>query len=84
MTIALASGWYVGYAIGIVVILLAVALLLAVITLGRRIAGQAASITTALDGAREHTEPLFEVKRTNHAVDRITRGLRRARGGEPG
>ena len=81
MSVALATTWYIGYAIGLVVVLIAAALLLTIIGLGRRIVSQAEAITSALDGAREHTDGLFEVKRTNLAVDRITRGLRRARGG---
>ncbi len=83
VTIALSVTWLIGYAIGVVVVIIAAALLLAIIGLGRRIVTQAESITEALDGAREHTEPLFEVKHTNLAVDRVTRGLRAARGAEP-
>lgn len=82
MSIALSVTWLIGYAIGVVVIVIAATLLLAIIGLGRRIVTQAESITKALDGARAHTDPLFDVKRTNLAVGRITDGLRRARGGE--
>lgn len=73
--LALGAGWYVGWTVGLVVVLLAAALLLTVISLGRRIARQAQDITAALDGARAHTDPLWEVRATNHAIDRITRGL---------
>ncbi len=83
MMLALGTGWYVGWAVGLVVALIAAALLLAIIALGRRIAGQADAITEALDGARENTAPLFEVTRTNLAIDQITRGLARLRGGAP-
>lgn len=77
-----ASGWwYVGWGVGLVVVLIAALLLLAIIALGRRIARQADEITVALDGARANTEPLFDVVRTNLAVDRITRGLRSVRTG---
>ena len=78
---ALASGWIIGWAIGAVVVLVAAALLLAIIALGRRITGQAEAITEALDGARANTEPLFDVTRTNLAIDRITRSLRAVRTG---
>ena len=78
---ALASGWIIGWAIGAVVVLVAAALLLAIIALGRRITRQAEAITEALDGARANTEPLFDVTRTNLAIDRITRGLRAVRTG---
>ena len=43
--------------------------------LGRRIVRQAGDIVVALDGARENTTALFDVTRTNVALDRITRDL---------
>jgi hypothetical protein len=81
--LALSSWWFVGWAVGVVVVLIAAVLLLTIIAVGRRITGQAVAITQALDGARENTTPLFEVTRTNLALDQITRGLRTVReGGE--
>jgi hypothetical protein len=82
MTLAISIWWIVGWALGAVVVLIAALLLLAIIALGRRIVRQADEITVALDGARENTTPLFDVRRTNLAVDRVTRGLARARGGD--
>lgn len=82
MTTAIGIGWWIGWGIGLVVVLLAAALLLVVIGLARRLVPQADEITTALDGARENTAPLFEVAGTNHAIDRITRGLRTVRTGQ--
>lgn len=81
MALAISVYWYVGWIVGVVVVALAAGLLLMAIMSGRKIAGQAGAITGALDGARENTAPLFDVGRTNLAVDRITRGLARARGG---
>jgi hypothetical protein len=81
MVTALSQWWYVGWVVGVVVILIAALLLLAIIALGRRIARQADEITTVLDGVRENTAPLFEVRRTNLAIDQITRGLRTVRTG---
>jgi hypothetical protein len=83
VTLALSIWWVVGWAVGAVVILIAAALLLVIIGLGRRIVRQADDITTALDGTRENTTPLFDVTRTNLAVDQITRGLRTVGGGPP-
>jgi hypothetical protein len=83
MLVAVATGWITGWIIGVVVVLLAAGLLLAIIGLGRRISRQADEITEALDGARRNTEALYDVTRTNLAIDRITRGLRRVRMGEP-
>jgi hypothetical protein len=83
VTIALSTGWYVGWAIALVVVLIAAVLLVTIIGLGRRIVREADDVTAALDGTREHTTPLFDVTRTNLAIDRITRGLRRVRTGSP-
>jgi hypothetical protein len=80
---ALSSWWLVGWGIGLVVVLIAAGLLLAIIGLGRRISRQADEITGSLDATREHTAPLFDVARTNLALDQITRGLARVRGGGP-
>jgi hypothetical protein len=84
VTTALSTWWYVGWASALVVVLIAAGLLLAIIGLGRRIVRQADDVTAALDGTREHTTPLFDVTRTNLAIDRITRGLRGVRTGRPG
>jgi hypothetical protein len=77
--IALSVWWAVGWILAAAVVVIAAVLLLAIIGLGRRIVRQADEITAALDGAREHTLPLWEVKRTNLAIDRINRGLAAAR-----
>lgn len=82
MSLAVGTGWWIGWAVALVVILLAAALLLAIIGLGRRIVRQADDITAALDGTREHTTPLFDVTRTNLAIDRIARDLRTVRTGQ--
>jgi hypothetical protein len=79
MRLALSGWWIFGWVVGAVVVVIAATLLLVIIALATRIARQADEITAAIDGARANTEPLYEVKRTNIAVDRITRGLRAAR-----
>ena len=81
MTFALSSYWIVGWAVGAVVVVIAATVLLVIIGTARRLQRQADEITTALDGARENTTPLFDVTNTNLAIDRITRGLRRVRTG---
>jgi hypothetical protein len=82
VNLAIGIGWWIGWAVALVVILLAAALLLAIIGLGRRIVRQADDITAALDGTRENTTPLFDVTRTNFAIDRIARDLRVVRTGQ--
>jgi hypothetical protein len=81
---AVSTGWVVGWIVGALVVVIAATLLITIIAVGRRITKQADDITAALDGARENTSPLFEVKRTNLAIDRVTRGLRRVRTGGDG
>jgi hypothetical protein len=77
--LALSTGWYIGWGVGLLVVLIAAGLLLTIIGLGRRVARQAGEITQALDGARANTDALWEVRGTNHAIDRVTRDLARAR-----
>jgi len=73
--------WIVGWSIGTVVVAIAASLLLTIIALCRRIVGQADDITRALDAARENTNGLFDVTRTNAAVASITQDLRAVREG---
>ena len=81
LAVSTTTWWVIGWVLGAAVVLVAALLLLAIIALGRRIVRQAGEIVEALDGAREHTTPLFDVTRTNLAVDRITRNLRTVREG---
>lgn len=76
LAVSTTGWWVIGFVLGSVVVLLAAALLLTIIALGRRIVRQAGEIVVALDGARANTAPLFDVTRTNLALDRITRDLR--------
>jgi hypothetical protein len=79
MVLALSAWWLIGWMLAVVVVVLAATLLLTIIGLGRRIVRQADDITEALDGARQHTEPLWDVKKVNINIDRINRGLAAAR-----
>lgn len=76
--------WTLGSIIAGAVVLVVALLLLAIIALARRIGGQAADITEALDGARANTDALFDVTKTNLAIAQITRGLRTVREGVGG
>ncbi len=84
MTLAISGNWFLGWGLGVVVVLLVAVLVLAITALAHRIEGQAEDITKALDGARANTDPLWAVKETNHTLDRITRGLQGALGGGAG
>jgi hypothetical protein len=79
--VAFSGYWVIGWAAGAVVVVVAAMLIIAIISLARGIKRQADDITQALDGARANTDALFAVKNTNHALDRITRNLRRVRTG---
>ena len=81
MSLAIATGWYIGWIGGVVVVALVAVLVLHITALAQRITRQAVSIIEALDGARENTIPLWDVRTTNSAIDRISRGLRRVRTG---
>ena len=83
MPFALATGWIIGWIVGVVIVLVAASLLVVLIAYGRKITSQGKDITAALDGARKNTDALFDVTRTNLEIDRITRGLRSVRTGEP-
>ena len=79
LPLALSGWWTFGWIVAAVVVLVAAILLVAIIMLGRRVTAQAEEITESLDRTRVNTDPLWEVKRTNLAIDRIVRGLAAAR-----
>ncbi len=77
------TGWWVlGSAVGVAVVVVAATLLIVIILLARRVVRQTAEITLALDGAMRNTNALFDLANTNHALERITRGVRAALGDE--
>lgn len=84
LAVSTTSWWIVGSVIASAVVLVAAVLLFTIIALGRRIAREAGAIIEALDGARENTNALFDVTKTNLAIDRITRDLRIVREGIEG
>lgn len=75
------SGWWiVGWAVGFGGAVVAALLLVSIIALGRRIVSQAEDIRDAIESAHGNTSAMFEVARTNLALDRIARALRTVRG----
>lgn len=84
LAVSTTAWWVIGWMLGGAVVVIAATLLLAIIGLGRRIVGQATEIIAALDGTRANTDPLYDVTRTNLAIDRITRDLRTVREGLEG
>ena len=73
--LAVSSWWFGGWILGIVVVIVASILLILANMLARRIRIQAEHITEILDSTRENTNPMFDIVKTNQALDRITRGL---------
>lgn len=79
LAVSTTAWWVIGWLIGVAVVVVAALLLLVIIALARRVVRQAEAIVEALDGARENTDALFDVTKTNLAIDRITRNLRAVR-----
>jgi hypothetical protein len=75
------QGWILGWAAGLLVVVIAAGLLVTNILLARRIVAQARDITEALDNARRNSNGLFGLTDTNVALRSITRDLRAVREG---
>jgi len=79
--IASSTGWTVGIALGVVVIAVAAVIVIAIVALSHRIAGQAETADEAVAVVREQTDGLDGVARINDSGVRIlhaARALRKA------
>ncbi|CAN5625494.1 hypothetical protein BH20ACT2_BH20ACT2_20850 [soil metagenome] len=76
---AVLTGWYVGFAIALVVITLIVVLVGIILGLARRIGTQATKIEQALDESRVNTLPLWDVAIVNDSLGDIVRDATAAR-----
>ena len=72
-------GWYLGYGITIVVVLVVVALVVPILALARSIGGQAKTIKTDLDEAVVNTAALTGLRTTIDHAQVIVAGLERGR-----
>lgn len=81
MVVALSVWWMFGWVLGAIVVVVAASLILMIIFQARKIISQAGDIIDAIDGARESTNALYDVTKTNLAIEQITRGLANARQG---
>ena len=79
MPLAASSGWYIGIALGIVVILVAAAIVVTIVMLARRISGQARIAVPALEQVRSQTTELHNIARNNDSGVRILRSARALR-----
>ena len=72
-------GWYLGYGITVVVVLVVVALVVPILALARSIGKQAKSINTSLDEAVHNTAGLSGLRTTIDHAEVIVAGLERGR-----
>ncbi|HEX6652945.1 MAG TPA: hypothetical protein VF072_09395 [Thermoleophilaceae bacterium] len=76
---AASTGWWIGLALGIVVILVAAAIVITVVTLARRIAAQASGAVEGVEVVRAQTEELAGIARINDSGVRILHSARALR-----
>lgn len=67
----MSAGWTIGFALGAAVVLVVVVLLLLMIAGVRAAALKAEAILAALHAARDNTQGLWEIERTNVTTGRI-------------
>ena len=81
MTVLTASstGWQVGIALGVVVILVAAAIVITIVRLAARIARQAETAVGAVDTIRAQTDALDGINRINDSGVRILHSARALR-----
>jgi hypothetical protein len=73
------TGWYVGMALGVVVIAVAAAIVITIVVLARRIAAQARTAVDGVEVVRRQTEALSGVGRINDSGVRILHSARALR-----
>jgi flagellar biosynthesis/type III secretory pathway M-ring protein FliF/YscJ len=76
---AASTGWWIGLALGIVVILVAAAIVITVVTLARRIAAQASGAVKGVEVGRAQTDELAGIGRINDSGVRILHSARALR-----
>jgi len=77
--LASATAWRVGIALGIVVILVAAAIVMAIVLLAQRIARQARTAEDAVEVVRRQTDELAGIERINDSGVRILHSARALR-----
>jgi flagellar biosynthesis/type III secretory pathway M-ring protein FliF/YscJ len=76
---AASTGWWIGLALGIVVILVAAVIVIAIVMLARRIAGQARGAVEGVEVVRAQTDELAGIARINNSGVRILHSARALR-----
>jgi hypothetical protein len=76
---AASAGWPVGLVLGVVVILVAAAIVITVVRLAQRIAAQARTSVQGVDAVRAQTDALAGIERINDSGVRILHSARALR-----
>jgi hypothetical protein len=74
-----AQGWWLGYSLGVLVVLVVLALVIPILVLARDIGNQAPKIDSALRKAVGNTAPLGALRTTIEHATTIIAGLERGR-----
>ena len=77
--LAASTGWTVGIALGVVVILIAAAIVITIVALAQRIAKQARTAVQGVDAVRAQTTQLNDIGRINDSGVRILHSARALR-----
>ena len=77
--IGASTGWYVGLALGIVVVLVAASIVITIVVLAQRIAKQARTAVEGVEKVREQTVELNGIGRINDSGVRILHSARALR-----
>jgi hypothetical protein len=77
--IGASTGWYVGLALGVVVVLVAAAIVITIVFLAQRIAAQAKTAVEGVEKVREQTAELAGIARINDSGVRILHSARALR-----
>jgi hypothetical protein len=75
----MSTGWTLGLILGVVVILIAAAIVITIVMLARRIADQARTAVGGVDVVRQQTDGLPGINRINDSGVRILRSARAVR-----
>ena len=77
--IGASSGWTIGLVLGIVVVLVAAAIVITIVALAQRIAGQARTAVQGVEVVRAQTDALEGIARINDSGVRILHAARALR-----
>ena len=77
--IAASTGWWIGLALGVVVIAVAAAIVITIVQLARRIAAQARDAVQGVEVVRAQTDELAGIDRINDSGVRILHSARALR-----